>query len=81
MSPTINPFEIPGIAQQDTSPAALAVKEVVAHQLFEALEEVIGGGQRGEFTRNMETVLLPSIQVLLDYPSATLRELTTHRRR
>ena len=76
-SPVINPFEIFGVDARDTSPSAIAVKRVVAQQLQEAFEEVIGEGQQGEVTRNMHTVLRACLLALLDYPDATVRDLYT----
>jgi hypothetical protein len=76
-TPVINPFEIHGVNPSDTRPPALAVKRVVAQQIVEALEEVVGEGQKGEISKNMRTVLLPCILALLDYPGATLRDLRT----
>jgi hypothetical protein len=75
MTPCINPFEIYGIDAKDTSPPALNAKKVVAQQLLSAFQEVIATGQGSDLTRNMQTVLMQCILVLLDYPGATIRDL------
>ena len=74
-APTVNPFEIYGIKTQDTSPAALDVKTVVAQQLLTAFQEVLGTGAGAELSKNMRTIILPCLMVLLDWPGATLRDL------
>jgi len=74
-TPTINPFQISGIAASDTSPAAIEAKRVVAQQLRSALQEVIGTGAGATFTLPMRALLMPCILTLLDLPGATIREL------
>jgi hypothetical protein len=74
-TPTINPFQIYGIRAEDTSPQALDVKTVVAQQLLTAFQEVLGTGLGAELSKNMRTIILPSLMVLLDWPGATLRDL------
>ena len=74
-APTVNPFEIYGIKAEDTSPAALDVKTVVAQQLLTAFQEVLGTGAGAELSKNMRTIILPCLMVLLDWPGATLRDL------
>ena len=66
--PVINPFEIYGIRAEDTSPAAIDVKTVVAQQLLTAFQEVLGTGAGAELSKNMRTIILPCLMVLLDYP-------------
>ena len=75
MAPTVNPFEIYGIRAEDTSPAAQEVKTVIAQQLLSAFQEVLGAGEGSDFSRNMQTVLIQCLLVLLDYPGATIRDL------
>ena len=70
-APTVNPFEIYGIKAEDTSPAALDVKTVVAQQLLTAFQEVLGTGAGAELSKNMRTIILPCLMVLLDWPGAT----------
>lgn len=74
-TPTINPFEIQDVAATDTSPRALNTKTVVAQQLLAAFQEVIGKGERGDFTTNMEAILEPCIVALLDREGTTIRDL------
>ena len=74
-APTVNPFEIYGIKAEDTSPAALDVKTVVAQQLLTAFQEVLGTGAGAELSKNMRTIILPCLMVLLDWPGATIRDL------
>jgi hypothetical protein len=79
-APTINPFEIYGIRAEDTTPAALKVKTVVAQQLLTGFQEVLGTGLGAELSKNMRTIILPCLMVLLDYKTpegqnATLRDL------
>ena len=64
-APTVNPFEIYGIKAEDTSPAALDVKTVVAQQLLTAFQEVLGTGAGAELSKNMRTIILPCLMVLL----------------
>lgn len=72
-TPTINPFEISGIDPTDTSKRAIAVKQVIAQQLLNGLDEVIAAAK--SLSDQMRTVLLPCILTLLDLPGATLRDL------
>lgn len=74
-APTVNPFEIYGIRANDTSLAALEVKTVVAQQLMSAFQEVLGTGSGAELSKNMQTIVMHCLMVLLDYPGATLRDL------
>jgi hypothetical protein len=76
-APTVNPFEIYGIKAADTSPAALEVKTVVAQQILNAFQEVLGAGAGAELSKNMQTIIEHCLPVLLDYPGATLRDLLT----
>jgi hypothetical protein len=74
-APTINPFQIYGVRAEDTSPAALDVKTVVAQQLLTAFQEVLGTGLGAELSKNMQTIVMQCLLVLLDWPAATLRDL------
>jgi hypothetical protein len=75
MTATINPFQISGVPATDTSHRALRVKKVVAQQLLEAFQEVLATGEGAELTKNMQSVLMQCILVLLDYFDATIRDL------
>jgi hypothetical protein len=75
MTPTINPFEISGVPSEDTSPLALRVKKVIAQQLLEAFQEVLATGEGAELSKNMQSLLMQCLLVLLDYPHATIRDL------
>jgi hypothetical protein len=75
MTPIINPFEISGVSAEDTSPRALRTKKVIAQQLFEAFQEVLATGEGAELSKNMQSVLMQCLLVLLDRPGATIRDL------
>ena len=60
---------------EDISPAAIDVKTVVAQQLLTAFQEVLGTGAGAELSKNMRTIIMPCLMVLLDFPRATLRDL------
>jgi hypothetical protein len=51
------------------------VKTVVAQQLLTAFQEVLGTGAGAELSKNMRTIILPCLMVLLDWPGATIRDL------
>ena len=74
-APVINPFQIYGVRAEDISPAAIDVKTVVAQQLLTAFQEVLGTGAGAELSKNMRTIIMPCLMVLLDFPGATLRDL------
>jgi hypothetical protein len=75
MTPTINPFEISGVPADDTSPRALQTKKVIAQQLLAAFQEVLATAEGAELSKNMQSVLMQCLLVLLDYPGATVRHL------
>jgi hypothetical protein len=74
-APTVNPFEIYGINAEDISEAAIAVKTVIAQQLLTGFQEVLGTGAGAELSKNMRTIVMNCLLVLLDLPNATLRDL------
>ncbi len=75
VAPVVNPFEIFGISANDTSPRALRVKKVIAQELLGAFQEVLATGEGAELSKNMQTVLMQCLLVLLDFPKATIRDL------
>src|SRR5690606_24836435 len=66
--PCINPFELP-------ENAGAWEKQVTAQELSEAFGEILGTGEGSAMSVQMDTLLLNSILVLLDYPGVTLRHV------
>ena len=75
MVPTINPLEISGVDPLDCGRVAIGIKQVVAQQVFSALEQVLGERAGGHITINMRALLIPCLLTLLDKPGATLLDL------
>jgi hypothetical protein len=73
--PVINPFAISGVEPEDVTPRAMQIKSVVAQQLVYALEEALGSGLGSTLSNNMQTLLLPCIQVLLNRRGSSLSDL------
>lgn len=75
MVPTINPFKLFGVHPSDMSREALHHRQVVAQQLFGALEQIVGIRMGGTLTTNMRAILMPCILVLLEREGSNLLDL------
>ncbi len=66
--PVINPFDAEGFDEQDRS--------LLTEQIVLALASMVEGKLGGTLSVNMETVLVPSVRLLIDLPNTTLRDLS-----
>ena len=72
-TPTINPFAIKGPFRNLDEEQH--VKDRVAAQVYDVLEELLSSKEGGGFTAPMQPILRNSIRALLDIPNATFERL------